>query len=566
MRPHTRTQCQDQPQGSQCPECREIPTQSTSTQPPTSGLPTKDDPFLAPISTVSRGRPSVSGTSTASYHIDNGVSLGSAKRVLLLTELPAEILFKILSYMSFKEISHLRTVSRRFNEICASMLNSTFQRLQSQMLSRFQEIKTQMPRRESARRNHPLAQECDVVETLHMRLSLLQMTFGKHIERKHVCFFAGEILDEVQRIMRYIRHTSNQPPKGRGAYIFMEDELFDLTTMAMEYFKEHIEPTLPEITYFGADFLDFTSFATPTKRRSVSGSTSILGNGLDSPCSSRASVAGSCVSEVWSTASTAATTDMADMEPAGIRDPEPPQSNMVLRKRIRRIRQGMRRYNDQLVEVKKELKVCKTKMETQTKQVTEYSQRLEDYDKKFEESSRKFQTLLTELNKCKTELQYWRSKSTTLLALPSTCASCAAPLLPSQSAEEAEAELKALANQGIFLTDENLSTADDGELEVQKPQQIYEEEAAATTSESLVVSNIDGPPSPNLRSSTCKSGPPSPVAAVGRKRKSRDDLSFEDEANMAVDGDLKRKNSLRGSGTVASKNTRFKRPKVASVN
>ena len=41
----------------------------------------------------------------------------------------------------------------------------------------------------------------------------------------------------------------------------MEDELFDLTTMAMEYFKEHIEPTLPEITYFGADFLDFASFA-----------------------------------------------------------------------------------------------------------------------------------------------------------------------------------------------------------------------------------------------------------------------------------------------------------------
>ena len=39
----------------------------------------------------------------------------------------------------------------------------------------------------------------------------------------------------------------------------MEDELFDLTSMAMEYFKEHIEPTLPEITYFGADFLDFTS-------------------------------------------------------------------------------------------------------------------------------------------------------------------------------------------------------------------------------------------------------------------------------------------------------------------
>ena len=62
--------------------------------------------------------------------------------------------------------------------------------------------------------------------------------------------------------MRYIRHTPNQHiPKRGSAYIFMEDEVFDLTTMAMEYFKEHIEPTLPEITYFGADFLDFTSFA-----------------------------------------------------------------------------------------------------------------------------------------------------------------------------------------------------------------------------------------------------------------------------------------------------------------
>ena len=50
-----------------------------------------------------------------------------------------------------------------------------------------------MPRRESARRNHPLARECDIIETLHMRLTLLQMTFGKHIERKHICFFPGEV-------------------------------------------------------------------------------------------------------------------------------------------------------------------------------------------------------------------------------------------------------------------------------------------------------------------------------------------------------------------------------------
>ena len=98
-----------------------------------------------------------------------------------------------------------------------------------------------------------------ILRNLNFKLQIL--TFEIRIFQKNFLLNFQQILDEVQRIMRYIRHTSNQPPKGRGAYIFMEDELFDLTTMAMEYFKEHIEPTLPEITYFGADFLDFTSFA-----------------------------------------------------------------------------------------------------------------------------------------------------------------------------------------------------------------------------------------------------------------------------------------------------------------
>lgn len=57
----------------------------------------------------------------------------------------------------------------------------------------------------------------------------------------------------MYRILHYIRVT----PKLARPYK-VTDELFDLSTMAMEYFKEHIEPTLPEIAYFGTDFLDFT--------------------------------------------------------------------------------------------------------------------------------------------------------------------------------------------------------------------------------------------------------------------------------------------------------------------
>ena len=69
-------------------------------------------------------------------------------------------------------------------------------------------------------------------------------------------------MDEVQRILRYIRQT---PSLGRAFKV--TDELFDLSTMAMEYFKEHIEPTLPEITYFGAEFLDFaTPFTSESKK------------------------------------------------------------------------------------------------------------------------------------------------------------------------------------------------------------------------------------------------------------------------------------------------------------
>ena len=77
--------------------------------------------------------------------------------------------------------------------MCSALLNSEFNRLRVFVQQRFMAIKAQMPRRESSRRKHPLARESDIIETLYMRLTLLNMTFGKHIERKYCCFFAGEV-------------------------------------------------------------------------------------------------------------------------------------------------------------------------------------------------------------------------------------------------------------------------------------------------------------------------------------------------------------------------------------
>lgn len=76
-----------------------------------------------------------------------------------------------------------------------------------------------------------------------------------------------------------------------------------------------------------------------------------------------------------------------------------PQSNMVLRKRIRRIKQGMKLYNNQLTSIRKDLKSCRTKIADQQKQIVDYATRLDDNDKKNEEMTRKFSTLL-QVNFC----------------------------------------------------------------------------------------------------------------------------------------------------------------------
>ena len=69
----------------------------------------------------------------------------------------------------------------------------TFKSQEKRIQERLESCKVRMPRRESARRNHPLAKEYDILDTMMMRFSLLNMTFGKYIERKYICFFPGEV-------------------------------------------------------------------------------------------------------------------------------------------------------------------------------------------------------------------------------------------------------------------------------------------------------------------------------------------------------------------------------------
>lgn len=153
-----------------------------------------------------------------------------------------------------------------------------------------------------------------------------------------------QILDEAYRILREIRSTTNLSKTFK-----ITDELCDLSTMAMEYFKEHIEPTLPEITFFCGDFFEFGAgaFPSPTKKRMQSGASIIespgssigAGSMVGSTCSSNNfelpwSSAGSGISGFSSGANSDFPVDMEKTDSA---------SNVMLQKKVKKIRQSMKR-------------------------------------------------------------------------------------------------------------------------------------------------------------------------------------------------------------------------------
>lgn len=359
---------------------------------------------------------------STSRHSNNAIAGGATQNVqtLSLLDMPYEILDRIFSFAGYKEVSNARLVSSQMNQLCINILNSTFAKLQSQMKKRFENIKKVMPRRESARRSHPLSYECDIVETCCMRLSLLHMAFGRYIERKHCCFFPGAILDEVYSVLHYIKVS---PELGRPYKI--TEELIDLSSMAMEYFKDHLEPTMPQIGFFSKGFLEGSSTSS-TKNNFM----------FVSPSSRQSNKSGQSSSM-----------------------PSPPQSNMVLRKGIRKIKQGMKKYNNQLSVLRTDLRNCKRKSTDQTKHITElqnmlgeqqkqtmeYAKRLDENEKKSEDMSRKISTLFQELNKCKIELHYWRSKS----PVTPVCNNCGVTALSVPSTEN----LLALMDQTINSDD-----------------------------------------------------------------------------------------------------------------
>ncbi|XP_028845268.1 F-box only protein 28 [Denticeps clupeoides] len=156
-----------------------------------------------------------------------------------LLGLPIVAIEAILNFLSYDEISLLRLVCKRMDMICQRMLNQGFIKVERYHSLCQKQVKAQLPRRESERRNHSLARHADILAAVETRLSLLNMTFMKYVDSNLCCFIPGKVIDEIYRVLRYVNST-RAPQRAHEVL----QELRDISSMAMEYFDEKIVPIL----------------------------------------------------------------------------------------------------------------------------------------------------------------------------------------------------------------------------------------------------------------------------------------------------------------------------------
>ncbi|XP_041467777.1 F-box only protein 28-like isoform X2 [Lytechinus variegatus] len=156
-----------------------------------------------------------------------------------LQTVPDVVLSHVLSYLSYEQISQVRSLCARFNLIGQQVLNQGFSKLDRFHSQCAKELKAQLPRRESERRMHPLARHCDILSAVETRLSLLAMTYTKYIDLQLCCFIPGKVIDEAFKVLHLVKFTKVPPPTHE-----LLQELRDLSSMAMEHFDEKIVPDL----------------------------------------------------------------------------------------------------------------------------------------------------------------------------------------------------------------------------------------------------------------------------------------------------------------------------------
>ncbi|WKX99547.1 hypothetical protein Q1695_014433 [Nippostrongylus brasiliensis] len=160
------------------------------------------------------------------------------------SNLPNELQVTILQYLSYDDIAKLRRTSKMMNTLCSYLLNRGFQQLGLDIDREKLRIKRELPRRESMRRSHRLSRLNDAYAGLDTRFSIMTMTYRKFIDMKVTCFIPGKVLDEFFRIIDILKKSHDRGGSlGIDIHELLKD-LRDLSSMAMEHFEEHVQPSL----------------------------------------------------------------------------------------------------------------------------------------------------------------------------------------------------------------------------------------------------------------------------------------------------------------------------------
>ncbi|XP_035736807.1 F-box only protein 28-like isoform X1 [Vespa mandarinia] len=163
--------------------------------------------------------------------------------MLNIIDLPDIVLETVLSNLTYDEISRYRIVCKQFDRICKKLLNRGFNLMEKYHAQCLRAVKSQLPRRESERRSHPLARHCGILTAIETRISMLSMTFIKYVDLNLCCFIPGKVIDEIFRVLRLIRDSKTLPTPHE-----ILQELRDISSMAMEHFDEKILPDLKHST------------------------------------------------------------------------------------------------------------------------------------------------------------------------------------------------------------------------------------------------------------------------------------------------------------------------------
>ena len=106
-----------------------------------------------------------------------------------ITYLPDHVMFKILGYLSYDDVAKLRIVNilwvkicykialkiwlkifiYSFNRMCIQHLNNGFYKVEKVQSNFLKDLRSKLPRRESARKNHAYARHCDILTAIDTR-------------------------------------------------------------------------------------------------------------------------------------------------------------------------------------------------------------------------------------------------------------------------------------------------------------------------------------------------------------------------------------------------------------